>query len=83
MISYRIGFSECEHGRASNGQHVRKRLFSRSHPACQEQNSDQFGVRVGEKIRPTLSRRASAAQPGQAAPRTGYDTKTDILKRML
>jgi hypothetical protein len=50
MISYRIGFSECEHGRASNGQHVRKRLFTRSHPACQEQNSDQFGVRVGEKI---------------------------------
>jgi hypothetical protein len=23
MISYRIGLSECEHGRASNGQHVR------------------------------------------------------------
>ena len=44
MISYRIGFSECEHERASNGQHVRRRLFSRSVPACQEQNSDQFGL---------------------------------------
>jgi hypothetical protein len=42
MISYRIGFSECEHGRASNGQHARKRLFTDSFPACQEQNSDQF-----------------------------------------
>jgi len=53
MISYRIGFSECEHGRASNGQHVRKRLFTRSHPACQEQNSDQFGVRSAKKSTPT------------------------------
>jgi hypothetical protein len=26
MISYRIGFSECEHGRASNGQHARKAI---------------------------------------------------------
>src|SRR6188472_1241718 len=41
MISYRIWFSECEHGRASNGQHARKRLFTESCPACQEQNSDQ------------------------------------------
>jgi hypothetical protein len=44
MISYRIGFSECAHGRASNGQHARKRLFTESWPACQEQNSDQFGL---------------------------------------
>src|SRR3984893_15639488 len=44
MNSYRIGFSECEHERASNGQHVRRRLFSRYVPACQEQNSDQFGL---------------------------------------
>jgi len=43
MISYRIGFSECEHGPASNRQHARKRLFNESHPACQEQNSHQFG----------------------------------------
>jgi hypothetical protein len=43
MISYRIGFSECEHGPASNRQHARKRLFNESRPACQEQNSDQFG----------------------------------------
>src|ERR1700704_992788 len=35
MISYRIGFSECEHRRASNGQHARKRLFNDSFPACQ------------------------------------------------
>jgi hypothetical protein len=30
MISYRIGFSECEHRRASNGQHARKRLSTES-----------------------------------------------------
>jgi len=35
MISCRIGLSECEHERASNGQHVRKRLFNDSCPACQ------------------------------------------------
>ena len=35
MISYRIGFSECEHRRASNGQHARKRLFNEFFPACQ------------------------------------------------
>jgi hypothetical protein len=35
MISYRVGFSECAHRRASNGQHVRKRLFNESFPLCQ------------------------------------------------
>ena len=35
MISYRIGFSECAHKRASNGQHVRNGVFSESFPACQ------------------------------------------------
>src|SRR5260370_28904853 len=35
MISYRIGFSECEHRRASNGQHVRNEVFNESFPACQ------------------------------------------------
>src|SRR5260370_8694525 len=35
MISYRIGFSECEHRRASNGQHARNGLFNESFPACQ------------------------------------------------
>jgi hypothetical protein len=35
MISYRVGFSECEHRRASNGQHTRKALFNESFPACQ------------------------------------------------
>src|ERR1700730_13030103 len=44
MISYRIGFSECEHGPASNRQHARKRLFNESRPACQEQNSHQSSV---------------------------------------
>jgi len=39
MISYRGGFSECEHRRASNGQHARKPLFTESRPACQGQNS--------------------------------------------
>jgi hypothetical protein len=45
MISYRIGFSECAHGRASKGQHARKPLFIESCPACQEQNSDQIADR--------------------------------------
>jgi hypothetical protein len=35
MISYRIGFLECEHRRASNGQHARKGLFNDSFPPCQ------------------------------------------------
>jgi hypothetical protein len=42
MVSYRIGFSECEHKRASNGQHVRKRLFNESFPACQALISRNF-----------------------------------------
>jgi hypothetical protein len=45
MISYRSGFSECEHRRASNGQHARKPLFICSRPACQEQNSGRGGGR--------------------------------------
>src|ERR1700752_262034 len=32
---------EWEHGRASNRQHVRRRLFIRFRPDCQEQKSDQ------------------------------------------
>src|SRR5260370_13135765 len=35
MISYRIWFLECEHKRASNGQHARKRLFNDSFAPCQ------------------------------------------------
>src|SRR6202022_962691 len=35
MISYGIGFLECEHGRASNGQHARKGIFNESFPLCQ------------------------------------------------
>jgi hypothetical protein len=56
MISYRIGFSECEHRRASNGQHARKRFFTESYPACQGQNSDQMAhphlPRIGPKTAP-------------------------------
>jgi hypothetical protein len=37
MISYHVGFSECEHGHASNSQHARTALFSESLPACQGQ----------------------------------------------
>ena len=50
MISYRIGFSECEHGRASKGQHARRRFFSESRSACQGQNSDQLGTRFCSEI---------------------------------
>ena len=42
MISSSTRLSECKHGRASDGQHARRPLFSRSGAACQEQNSDQF-----------------------------------------
>jgi hypothetical protein len=42
MNSYHVGFSECAHERASNGQHVRKQFFNRSAAACQEQNSHQI-----------------------------------------
>jgi len=45
MISYRIGFSECEHRRASNGQHARNRLFNDSFPACQGLISGILGPR--------------------------------------
>jgi hypothetical protein len=61
MISYRIGFSECAHGRASNGQHARKRLFTESYPACQEQNSDQIADRLGGGFRPEMARKFSLA----------------------
>jgi hypothetical protein len=50
MISYRIGFSECEHGRASNRQHARKPLFTESCPACQGQNSDQIADRFSREF---------------------------------
>ena len=46
MISYLIGFLECEHGRASNGQHARKRLFSEYFRPCQvlirESSTDRY-----------------------------------------
>src|SRR5665213_4327183 len=38
MVSYRIGFSECVHRRASNRQHVRSALFNESLPTCQALN---------------------------------------------
>jgi hypothetical protein len=50
MISYRNGISECEHGRASNGQHARKPLFTESWSACQEQISHQFAGWSEEKF---------------------------------
>jgi hypothetical protein len=45
MVSYRVGFSEFEHRRASNGQHIRKRFFNDSFPACQGQKRANFGRR--------------------------------------
>ena len=58
MISYRIGFSECEHRRASNGQHARKPLFTESWTACQGQNSGRGG---GTEKDPELSGFAASA----------------------
>ncbi|KJC46295.1 hypothetical protein UP09_12650 [Bradyrhizobium sp. LTSP885] len=55
MISYRIGFSECEHGHASNGQHARKALSSESYSTCQEQISDQFRLSPGTRSRGQIS----------------------------
>jgi hypothetical protein len=52
MVSYRIGLSECEHERASDSQHARRRVFSWSLWACQEQNSGQFDFRFGAKVGP-------------------------------
>src|SRR3981189_3375210 len=57
MISYRIGFSEWEHRRASNGQHARKPLSTESCPACQVlsavtskiQAAAEMGTRQGNK----------------------------------
>ena len=68
MISYRVGFSECVHERASRGRHVRKRLFNRSPPPCQEQNSHQFDAvarRTGGRKRAVFrpSPRRAAACP--------------------
>src|SRR3954470_5133814 len=62
MISYRIGFSECEHGRASNGQHARKWFFNESRPACQGQNSDQIAGRFGREFRLEMARKFSLAR---------------------
>ena len=59
MISYRIGFSECEHRRASNGQHARKPLFTESCPACQGQNSDQIAGRFDREFGPEMARKFS------------------------
>lgn len=39
IVSYGLGCTEYEHRRASDSQHVRRRLFIRSRPACQEQKS--------------------------------------------
>src|SRR2546430_7328497 len=57
MISYRVGFSECAHGRASNCQHARRRLFTESWLACQEQNSDQIADRAGREFAPEMARK--------------------------
>src|SRR6476659_8150061 len=70
MISYRIGFSECEHGRASNRQHARKPLFTESCPACQGQNSDQIADRAGGELEPEMARKfpwPAPSQPGRLA----------------
>ena len=55
-VSYRIGFSECEFGRASDSQHARSALFNDSCRRCQEQNSDQFGWNLGPET-PVISYR--------------------------
>jgi hypothetical protein len=70
MISYRIGFSECAHGRASKGQHARKPLFTESCPACQGQNSDQIADRAGREFGPEMARKfllPAPSHPGRLA----------------
>ncbi len=66
MISYRIGFSECEHGRASNGQHARNGFFNESFQACQGLIS---GISEPENslqnFCPDLSQRAPIARLGR------------------
>jgi hypothetical protein len=81
MISYRIGFSECAHGRASNGQHARKRLFTESCPACQGQNSDQIADRLGREFGPEVARKfslASSVTPGP--PRSSWPQEVPMRR---
>ena len=70
MISYRIGFSECEHRRASNSQHARKRLFTGSRPACQGQNSGR-GRKREQKERKLFSPALSHREPPRSSEGAG------------
>jgi hypothetical protein len=81
MISYRIGFSECEHGRASNRQHARKPLFTESRPTCQEQNSDQIANRFGREFGPEMAGKfslASSVTPGP--PRSSWPQEVPMRR---
>jgi hypothetical protein len=62
MVSYRIGFSECVHRRASNRQHVRSGLFNESSPTCQEQNSGRGHIGTKKGCKALLARFALAAR---------------------
>jgi hypothetical protein len=81
MISYRIGFSECAHGRASKGQHARKPLFTESCPACQGQNSDQIAGRFGREFGPKMARKFSlASSVTSGAPRSSWPQEVPMRR---
>jgi hypothetical protein len=65
MVSYRLVFSECEHKRASNGQHVRKRFFNESFRGFQEVFYGIFAGRRRACWRAQAVARWSEAQSGE------------------
>jgi hypothetical protein len=80
MISYRVGFSECEHGRASNGQHARKPFFTESRPACQEQNSDQIADRISREFGPEMAEISLASSVTPGPPRSSWPQEVPVRR---
>ena len=83
MISYRIGFSECEHGPASNRQHARKRFFTESRRACQGQNSDQMADRFGGGFGPEMARKFSLVHSVTPGPPPSSWSQEVPMRRLI
>jgi len=73
IVSYGLGCTEYEHRRASDRQHVRRRLFIRSRPACQEQKSGRCepDARAEIGVNPEIPAQNRAELRWQR-PRRGY-----------
>jgi hypothetical protein len=61
-VSYQVELLECEHKRASEGQHVRKALFNESLTACQGQKLGQR-TKIGPLSPQNPDTLASTARP--------------------